>query len=314
MTTDYKAKAIEIVGLDAGRETARRANAIRNELLEMAAVEGMGALRTAIAGDASLEVLLEAARREVDAKREILARQMVADELAAIRTNSRMMRESITSSDLKPALAWLNTELGALMSRVRGLDKRAGASRPSMGEVAADPALAEVWAKLDEAVSDYVGIRAAQTHLLGVFAKVPRDVTDRSGHFRDALEVDAPARAMRLRESRRSSQVRDEEALLEWFAAVPRVPFSRGEDREAVDTDDPVGFLRWISRNAKPWVPTVGELLAVDDLVRRMLRGVVSVTGLQEAHQCAETYFDGLTPSTPLPPQPTNVRSARIAR
>src|SRR5690606_31545547 len=101
MTTDYKTKAIEIVGLDAGRETARRADAIRIELLAMAPVEGIGALSTAIAGDASLEVLLEAARREVDAQSERLARQMVADELAAIRTNSRMMRDSITSSDLK---------------------------------------------------------------------------------------------------------------------------------------------------------------------------------------------------------------------
>lgn len=208
----------------------------------------------------------------------------------------------VLRSGAHDALGWLNEQMSALRSDVSEVVGKLDGVTSAEEAIAVGSTSVKAWAALDDLVTRYEQIRNAQMKLMrslfdtltwrgGVDGGAPvAQVLARSGHFVDAVDREPhwlglrkeAARVTRLGETQNGLSPGQHPGLKEWLNwsdTAPGTPWDAIPLNGCWPTGDHKNFLIWAMTEARPWVPTVDQLMHADDLARTATRPVLYYGG-----------------------------------
>lgn len=269
------------------------------------------------AAQARLESLMEAgtdAGELVEARRAMYsaaadqthARELLQD-VTSRRTFLRTEAVKLGEDAVEPALAWLHSQLTALLGRVRTLhDALGGISTVEDALHGTDEQL-QAWRELDAAARTYDEIRAAQTQITlkraGFSAENDRDVFELlwlHGRTRNAFDTEPAYLAQRY--VRPSSEMRNVSGAQRWVDWLD-TGFVRYESpREAWSAGVTPAELRRLAVDGNAWVPTVEQLRTAGGATAVMLTPIRYTQDLRTALAAHDRYYRsrGINPVKPL--------------
>lgn len=274
-----------------------RARTVTTALNDAAQALRDGITAVADGGDVDL-VALARRTKELEAERDIEA--LITGYATGISASLRSETRSLTPAEKDHALRYLNGLVQQVATEVRTLDATLGAVSSSSAAFRGTPDQLTAWQRLDQLVELYEAVRTSQHKLvlLDNGGPITLGKLHTTGLLADAFDRDRFWISRRMQLVRQASPFPDSDQPYErWLAPDTldqQAPIER-TDNTWWPTPDRHEYLRWASVNARPWVPTMGQLDAAHDAANTALQS----TGLPHVHK----YFaiTGATPITPLP-------------
>lgn len=272
---------------DDGSERLRR---LTSELADRMDDGAASRAYSAALATGSLEQILEAALRLANENRTVEVHNTVMNDLRArLGAVGREGRRAFAAAAITPALVFLGSRLDELMERVRGIGR--------IGALSAEEAIAEgrvdEWRTASALCDEYGEIRRVQRHL--TLTLVTRDeapdaaAMSMSGYLRDALDTEHVWHRIRAQASSQRTAIPEDEEHGAWLGALPPLPWRREQAGTFPDADR-FGYLLWMANNARPFVPTIPELIDAHKRNVLIVQRPADITRLTEVLTALDDY------------------------
>ncbi|MCJ1708717.1 hypothetical protein [Microbacterium sp. VKM Ac-2923] len=230
------------------------------------------------------------------------AHNEIKDRLERLQADRNREAKSIEPEETDEAFTFLHERLGALVTRVRDLDRTLGSTSTIDLAIRGDEKTMTAWRDIEDAADEYRQIRAAQVHvfrMVGESYRPDTTVLATLGHLTNAFDLEQFWVAWRRND--RQEPNRHSADYLAWLQAPTPAPWPRLEN-ETFPGDDRIPFFRWVAKSGHPWVPTIAQLTDASLNVQAMIDSLSTTNQIHGALDAYDRYYAqrGVKPLTPL--------------